>query len=289
MGRWAILNGLLGLIVALLAVEVVRTWARVIPPVDPAAKVPRAAAPERHEKGKHGADKNGAKAEAAPPILVAAIEAKDLFDPSRQKAPLEEVKAAPVAPKETGPPPGVTVVGFRVFGSDREAFVTDTTATQGSQQRRLRTGDQIGGYSVKRIEPTGLVLTSPSGDEVTMPLVVEKGKSAGTPGAGRPAPASKVAAPSGSPAAGVVQGTSPTAGIQPPKPPQAAVQRPQGQVPPAVPGVPPIPGAPPVAAAVPGATPPAVPPATPPDVRNRLEKLREHQAGSRMGRNKQPK
>jgi hypothetical protein len=278
MGRWAILNGLLGLIVALLALEIVRTWARELPPVDPAGKVSaRAAAPEKHEKGKHGVDKATAKAEATPPVLVAAIEAKDLFDPSRQKAPLEEVKVTPPPPKETGPPPGVTVVGFRLFGSDREAFVTDSSQTQGSQQRRLRTGDQIGGYSVKRIEATGLVLTSPSGDEVTMPLVVEKGKS--TPQPGRPAPTQKAAAqPVGSPAAGVIQGTSPSAGVQPPKPPQAAVQRPQGQVPPAVAGAPPVPGAVPAQ---------AVPPAAPPDVRNRLEKLREHQAGARMGRNKQ--
>ena len=57
-------------------------------------------------------------------------------------------------------------------------------------QRRLRIGDQVVGYTIKTIEPTGVTLNSPSGDPVTMALVVEKGKApvTVTPRQGGPRP-----------------------------------------------------------------------------------------------------
>src|SRR5207253_2651643 len=68
----------------------------------------------------------------------------------------------------------VTIVGVRIFGKDREAFVTEAGA-----QKRLRTGDQVAGYTVKAIDSGGVTLTSPSGDVVSMPLVVDS--KGGTP------------------------------------------------------------------------------------------------------------
>ena len=174
MRRWAIINTLLGVIVALLTLEIVRTWARALPTfeVTPTAPpVDDAAAPKR-DKGKRQGDKAAGRGDQGPTALVAVIAEKELFDPSRRPPSVEEVKAEVV--KETGPPPGVTIVGVRIFGKDREVFLTDQS--QGNVQRRLRIGDQVVGYTIKAIEPTGVTLSSPSGDPVTMALVVEKGK-----------------------------------------------------------------------------------------------------------------
>jgi hypothetical protein len=181
MRRWAIINTLLAVIVALLTLEIVRTWARALPTFE---VVPGAALPEEvPKKGKHGP---GDKADQGPAALVTAIAEKDLFDASRRPPSIEEAKVEVV--KETGPPPGVTIVGVRIFGKDREVFLTDQS--QGNVQRRLRIGDQVVGYTIKAIEPTGVTLNSPSGDPVTMALVVEKGKGAVTmtprPGVPRP-------------------------------------------------------------------------------------------------------
>jgi hypothetical protein len=279
MRRWTILNVLLAVIVGLLGIEIVRTWARSVPSVD---LTPRQPAPareaEKHAKGKRGAtDKTAGRVEQSPAVMVAAVADKDLFDPSRRGT--TEDAASPVA-HETGPPAGISVVGIRILGKDREVFVTD--ASQGNQQRRLRPGDQVGGYTVKTIEPTGLVLVSPSGDAVNMELSLEKGKPqpahpAAVPG--KPAiPVQAAAKPSLSPAAGA-QGTSPAAGLP---------------VKPAVP-VAPTPGA----TAVPGQGMPATTlgkPAggapgqntqlqkLPGDVRQKLEQLKEREQGSRLGR-----
>jgi hypothetical protein len=282
MRRWTILNVLLGVIVALLGIEIVRTWARTVPAVD---LTPRQPAPAReaekqppHGKGKRGAnDKTAAHVEQSPAAMVAAVADKDLFDPSR-RGPSEDAAGGGPVVHETGPPPGVTVVGIRILGRDREVFVTD--ASQGNQQRRLRPGDQVGGYTVKSIEATQLVLTSPSGDTVSMPLALEKGKpQPAHPAAPVPArPAGVVPAikpPAASPAAGV-QGAPTAAGIgaKPvaPTPGVAAV---------------PVPGMPPTTLGkpVPGA--PAQNPAIqklPGDVRQKLEQLKEREQGGRLGR-----
>ena len=102
MGRWAILNGVLVLIVLLLGLQIARTWGRTLPPVEVATRQTRcrrrrrrasarARAAATRRGGKRGAPE---KAEQQPAVLVTTIVNKDLFDPSRQK-PTEEVKAAP--------------------------------------------------------------------------------------------------------------------------------------------------------------------------------------------------
>jgi hypothetical protein len=259
MGRWAIINGVLGLLVVLIGFEIARTWTRALPPVEIAAR-PQAVHPtaEKHDpKGKRGgADRNAAA--AAPAAMVNEIADKDLFDPSRQKA-VEEVKDAAPAQRKTDPPPGVTVVGISIVGDEREAYVSDDS--QGKQQRRLHPGDQVGGYTVKTIDVSAVQLTSPSNDPVTLELQMEK-KNAATPGVpGRPGAAAlsrppgvpgqpgQPGQPSASPAAGV-QAPSPAAGV-------GAPTRNAAQVPPR-PGMPggapaPVPGAPQAGAPAPGA------------------------------------
>src|SRR5205814_1697654 len=149
-------------------------------PPESAASAAPAPAPEPREKGKRGrGDK--AVAQQTPAMLVAAITEKELFDPSRQPPSVEDTTAASVP--VTQPPDNVTVVGVRIFGKDREAFVTDGTQGQ-AVTRRVRLGDQIAGYTVKGIERTALTLTSPSGDIVSMPLTLDKGGA--QPGSQRP-------------------------------------------------------------------------------------------------------
>jgi len=248
MRRWAIVNTLLGIIVALMGFEIVHTWARGLPrgaPAESAASAapapPPAPAPEPHEKGKRGrGDKAGALAQQTPAMLITAIAEKDLFDPSRRPPSVEDTTTAAVP--VTKPPDNVSVVGVRIFGKDREAFVSDGTQGQ-AITRRVRTGDQIAGYIVKAIERTAVTLTSPSGDVVSMPLTLDAGKA--QPSGPRQAtpvrqpipgrPPQPAAAQMGSPAAGV-QGPSPAAGLggRPPLPvaPQPGV------------GAPPKPGVP---------------------------------------------
>jgi hypothetical protein len=285
MGRWAIINVFLGLVILLLGVEIVRTWARALPPVEIAQRS-AAPPPEKREKGggKRGAaDKGPGHVEQAPAMLLAAIAEKDLLDISRAKQ-TEEVARAIEQPPVTGPPPGVVVAGVRIFGRDREAFVTENGVA-----KRLRTGDQVGGYTVKAIDATGVLLNSPSGDSVTMPLVIEgKGTPAAAPGKppvpprpGQPAPQQAAGVP-GSPAAGV-QTASPAAGIQP----KATPTPPAPRMPPGTPGmagaIPPQPIAP--GAQNPQNQNPNQPP-LPNDVRQKLERLKQNSGNSRLGRSR---
>src|SRR4029450_13177347 len=171
MGRWAILNGILVLIVLLLGLQIARTWGRTLPPVEVAT---RQAEPSPKSEGKtdpkttggRRGGKRGApeRTDQQPAVLVTTIVNKDLFDPSRQK-PTEEVKAAPV--KELGAAPNLTLVGVRMIGRDREVFVTD--AAQANQQKRLRVGDQIGGYTLKTVAPSRVTPASGGGGRTTGP------------------------------------------------------------------------------------------------------------------------
>lgn len=209
------MNGVLGLIVLGLAVQIVRTWARALPPVEVAAgggKGPDV--PVRGGEGGKKSKRNQAeKAAQTPAALVTAIVDKDLLDPSRTKQ-SEEVKATPVV-HVTEPPPGVTLAGIRIFGKDREAFIID--ASMANTQRRLRSGDPIGNFTVKAIRNRSVVLVSEAGDIVTLRLELDKTKSAPATGVRQARPA---AAGSGSPAAGLVSGTSTAAGAgAPPKTP----------------------------------------------------------------------
>jgi hypothetical protein len=244
-------------IALLLGLEIARTWGRSLPPVeigarggDPPTKDDGSGDGKAGEGKGGNARRGGKRANEKPPAvqpatLVTTIVDKDLFDPSRQKA-TEEVKAPP--PKEAPPPPGLTVVGIRILGDrDSEAFITD--ASQANQQRRMRIGDEVGGYTVKSIQPSRVTLASATGDKITLNLAVDKsgtgtpGKPGAPPRPGQPGapprPGQPATANAASPAAGI-QPTPPGAGIQPPRP-----GRPGMPARPAGPGAaPPAPGAP---------------------------------------------
>ncbi len=293
MGRWAILNGFLLLIALLLTLEIARTWGRSLPPVETGARgadpAPKGDGAEngkggdtkagRHDRGKRGTNE---KAVVQPATLVATIVDRDLFDPSRQRA-SEEVKPPP--PKEAAPPPGLTVVGIRMLGNrDSEAFITD--ASQANQQRRVRVGDQVGGYTLKTILPSRVTLASATGDTITLSLAVEKSGAAAPRPGGPPRPGQPATANAGSPAAGIQPQAPPVPGGQPriprggvPGRPGAPVMPPAPGLPGAVPGIPPSPaagqnfGQPQMGAGVPPVTAPPIP-NIPAAVRQKLEQLK---------------
>jgi len=208
MRRWAIINTLLALIIALVGIEIVRTWARDLPngvrgEKSAAPGVP-ATAPEPHGKGKRDrSDDGSALRQQVPALLVTSIIERDVFDPSRRPPSLEETTTT--SPPITRPPDNMIMVGVSIVGRAREAFLNDGTQGPGVT-RRLRVGDQIAGYSVVRIDQTALTLTSPTGGAVvSMPLTVDKGKV--RPGDPRlltpPRPPQPAGAQMASPAAGV--------------------------------------------------------------------------------------
>ena len=91
MGRWAIVNSVLGVIVLLLGLQIFFTWRRTLPGVEATSAVGDAGAPaEGKPEGKGGSGRRGGKRAAAdkaeqPTVLVTTIVNKDLFDASRQK------------------------------------------------------------------------------------------------------------------------------------------------------------------------------------------------------------
>jgi hypothetical protein len=265
MRRWMILNGVLVVVVLGLTFQIVRTWARTLPPVAAPSARPGEVA-HGGEAGKRGKRAAAEKAAQSPALLVAVIVDRDLFDPSRQKM-TEEQKVQTV--QHEPPPTGITLAGVRICGADREAFIID--ASQSNTQRRIRVGDPVGNFSVKSIGKARVLLVSQAGDEATLSLEIDKSKGAtavpGAPGV-RP-PRVQPNAPgvvSGSPAAGVMGGMPAAAGI--------------GGTPPrvAAPGAPGVPI--PTAAGVipPGSTsrPPTQPaaPQLPGGVREKIEQMR---------------
>jgi len=275
MRRWLFLNIVLGVIVLGLGVQIVRTWARTLPPIEARAPGKLADAPPRGGEGGGKRSKRAQSAEKAtqtPAMMVATIVNKDLFDPSRTKQTEAAQLAAPVI-HDVAPPPGITLVGVRAFGKDREGFILD--ATQANSQRRIRAGDTVGNFTVKSIYLNKVVLLSSAGDKVTLSLELDKSKNPTAPPArpGRPQAANAGAS---SPAAGIATGASPAAGIGgAPKPPVTAAgtaaQPPPPPGAPGVPGVPPPPGAP--APPAPGGK-RAHSPNLPDGVRQKLEQMK---------------
>jgi hypothetical protein len=201
-GRWTVVNGLLLAIVALLGVQIARTWMRAVPPL----RVPSGVAEERSRrdaKGKPAVVPRGEQTSE----MVATITNLDLFDQSRQA--LGTATAAAVV--EVPPPTGIELVGVRLLGGDEEAFIRD--ASQQNAQRRVRTGDEVAGYTVQTINPTNVELGNANGQTVTLWLQLTP-SAAVKPAQGVPAPR-----PGGAP-------------VAPPRPAAAVAQPPAVSVPP---------------------------------------------------------
>jgi hypothetical protein len=98
---------------------------------------------------------------------------KDLFTPSRSRAPKEN------APVVTVPPPShLKLVGVLRTAEREEAFFSD--ATQGGKVIRVRKGESIGSYRLVSIAPLQATLSmGQDGDEVSLPLLVLDSSTAG--------------------------------------------------------------------------------------------------------------
>jgi hypothetical protein len=177
-GRWTVLNGVLLVIVVLLGFQTARTWQRLVPPLRmPVAAGPGEVPARREAKAKPAVQRDGNGQE-----MVALITSMDLFDSTRQAV----GTTAAAAPVELPPPTGIEVVGIRLLGDDEEAFIRD--ATQQNAQRRVRTGDEVAGYTVQSINPTSVELANPTGQTVTlwMQLTTSSAPKPGVPGVPRP-------------------------------------------------------------------------------------------------------
>jgi hypothetical protein len=108
---------------------------------------------------------------------VALITSMDLFDQSRQAAGTVTEAAVPV---EVPPPTGIEVVGIRLIGDDPEAFIRD--ASQGNAQRRVRTGDEVAGFTVQNINATNVELGNANGQSVMLYLQLAPSAAGAKPG-----------------------------------------------------------------------------------------------------------
>jgi hypothetical protein len=127
-----------------------------------------------------------------PARLAATIAEQDLFDESRRAPTAKVVEAEPT------PPPNVTLIGVLAVGPEREALVIDSA--QGNKILHVIEGDEVGGYTVSSISATQVILASPEGEQVPLPLTLNR--TATPPGKGRqPARQAKGAAAAGRPTA----------------------------------------------------------------------------------------
>ena len=159
MRRLVILNVLLLAIVVALVVQIVALWWRAEADIEPGAqrdiKTQRLEVPvvARHPP---------------PPDLASHIAEKDLFDASRAAD-----KAPAAAQAEAAPPPplNLALLGVTVAGGGREALFRDQAL---GKPLWLREGEDFNGYKIGRIDPTSVMVLTPSGDQVTLMINVEK-------------------------------------------------------------------------------------------------------------------
>lgn len=168
MKRLLILNVLLLAIVIGLVVEIGALWWRAEAEVEPVA--PRESKALR-------LDVPAAVRKPPPPDLAKLIAEKDLFDQSRSAAAVASADSTDAPPV----PLNLSLFGITVAGGAREALVKDQAQPK---PLWLREGEEYNGYTLRRIDPTSVVMVAPSGDEVTLMINVEKGKGGAAPATG---------------------------------------------------------------------------------------------------------
>ena len=199
MKRLLIVNVVLLVIAVGLIAQIAMLWWRAEPAIEPAAPKQAKQAPVAAR----------APVRRPPPADVAdKIAAKDLFDPTRAPAPVEGT----VTTEEPVKPLTLALMGVMVAAGERQVLVKDQAQPKPIW---LREGEQIGGYSVARIEPTAVVMASPTGDEIRLMINVEKGKPGAAPPTGpagvQPQPTAVMAPPRPPGPAGAAGAPSPAA------------------------------------------------------------------------------
>jgi len=187
--RVLILNVLLLAIIVALVLQIVSLWWRAEAEVETLAP--------RETKAQHP-DIPPAPRRPPAPDLANHIADKDLFDASRSAE-----KTAPVAVTEAPPPPplNVSLLGVTVAAGGREALFRDQSQPK---PLWLREGEEFNGYKITKIDPTSVLLTTPTGDQVTVVINVEKAAHAPAPLLGpagiQPSPAPARGRPTPAPA-----------------------------------------------------------------------------------------
>jgi hypothetical protein len=139
MRRWLMLNIVLAVIVLGLGVQIVRTWARTLPPIEARAPgkvtdVPRGGG---EGGGKRSKRKEAEKAPPTPATMVASIVNKDLFVRAG-RADRHRPAAAPAVPRD-GTPPRHLPGGARSATTEFILDVMNTrSAIRGRHGRQLR-------------------------------------------------------------------------------------------------------------------------------------------------------
>jgi hypothetical protein len=165
-----LINILLLVMIGVVGWRVYSAWTRPDPP----------AIDDARGRGRQAPDIPQTARAPAPAQLAMSVAERDLFDESR-RAPAETATGEPVV--ETAPPE-IELVGVLMVGPEPEAVVRDTTG--GGKPRHVVAGDDVEGYTVSRISATEVVLTSPAGNDVPLPLKLKLSGGAG--GAGSTAP-----------------------------------------------------------------------------------------------------
>ena len=159
MKRLLIVNVVLLAIVVVLAAQIATLWWRAEPALAPAA--PKAAKAPKTEA------RNAPRTRPPAPDIADKIAAKDLFDPTRAPATAESVAVT----EEPVRPLTLALMGVMVAAGERQVLVKDQSQPKPIW---LREGEQIGGYSVSRIDPDAVVMAAPNGDETRLMINVEK-------------------------------------------------------------------------------------------------------------------
>ncbi|WP_315767334.1 hypothetical protein [Bradyrhizobium sp. SZCCHNR2012] len=95
--------------------------------------------------------------ELQPLQQLTATHQRPLFSPSRRPPP--KVATPVVARQEAAPPPSLVVLGIVSENGEGRAMIRAADRRPADKVVRVRTGDDIGGWKVDKVEPRRIVLT----------------------------------------------------------------------------------------------------------------------------------
>jgi hypothetical protein len=178
-----LINLILIAAIAVVGARVYTTWSLEEPQI----------AAEPRGRGPQGSEIPSTARTPAPPRLASAIAERDLFDESRRAVTDTSEVSAPL------PPPDVELVGVLLIGGAHEALIKEKGQ---EKSRHVVPGDAVGDYTVVAISPTEVVLASPAGEKLPLPLKLKLSGQAPPPQhrVGTPTPAAPTSA--GVPTAG---------------------------------------------------------------------------------------
>jgi general secretion pathway protein N len=129
--------------------------------------------------------------ELQPLQQLGATTERPLFSPTRRPPPKPVAAVVRQEPPPPPPAPSVVILGIVTENGDGRAAIR--ASDKGDKVIRVRTGDDVSGWKVERVEPRRLVLTQ--GERSVDFALFDRGAKAAKPAERRP-PRPKVVAPS---------------------------------------------------------------------------------------------